>query len=99
MNELSMYNVLVRPLVTEKSTMQLEKGNQISFAVATWANKPQIKKAIETIYSVKVEAVQVSNVKGKAKRFGKLEGKRKDWKRAVVRLQEGQSIDLFDQGA
>ncbi|MBF0625019.1 MAG: 50S ribosomal protein L23 [Magnetococcales bacterium] len=95
---LILYKVLEGPMVTEKTTQCLEKGNQVVFRVATWANKRQIKAAVEKFFKVTVLAVRTQNVKGKTKRFGKLIGRRKDWKKAVVRLPEGQSIELFDKG-
>lgn len=96
--QLILYKVLEAPMVTEKSTMCLEQGNQVVFEVATWANKPQIKAAVEKLFSVEVLAVQTVSVKGKNKRFGRIMGRRKDWKKAVVRLAEGQSIELFPKG-
>lgn len=92
---LELYKVLEAPLISEKSTMCLEKANQVVFKVATWANKAQIKEAVEKLFSVNVVDVQTSNVNGKQKRFGKMMGRRKDWKKAVVRLKENQSVDFF----
>jgi large subunit ribosomal protein L23 len=94
-DQYSLYNVLSAPKVTEKSTLCNEKGNQVVFKVATWANKLQIKAAVEKLFSVEVVAVQTMNIKGKSKRFGQTVGRRNDWKKAVVRLKEGQSIDFF----
>nr|CRH06678.1 50S ribosomal protein L23 [Candidatus Magnetococcus massalia] len=95
----ALYKVLLAPLVTEKSTMVLERSNSVSFKVATWANKKQVKEAVEKIFNVEVESVKTINQNGKIKRFGRVEGKRSDWKKAMVKLKEGQSIDLMDQGA
>lgn len=92
----TLYEVLRSPLVTEKSTMSLEKANQVAFRVATWANKSQIKAAVEKMFKVKVLGVQTINMKGKSKRFGRLQGQRSDWKKAVVRLEEGSSLDFYD---
>ncbi|MBF0382614.1 MAG: 50S ribosomal protein L23 [Magnetococcales bacterium] len=94
-DQYSLYNVLFAPKITEKSTLCNERGNQVVFKVATWANKIQIKAAVEKLFSVEVVSVQTMNNKGKNKRFGQIMGKRNDWKKAVVRLKEGQSIDFF----
>jgi large subunit ribosomal protein L23 len=88
-----MYQVILSPLVTEKATLLNERG-QISFKVATDATKPQIKAAVEGLFGVKVLGVNTLVVKGKAKRFRNRPGQRSDWKKAMVRLAEGQSIDL-----
>jgi large subunit ribosomal protein L23 len=88
-----MYQTILSPLVTEKAT-SLSERNQVVFKVAIDATKPQIKAAVEGLFSVKVVAVNTMVVKGKAKRFRGREGKRSDWKKAMVRLAEGQSIDL-----
>ncbi len=91
----TLYQVLELPRVTEKSTMSQEKANQMIFQVAKWANKPQIKAAVEKLFNVKVLAVQTINVIGKKKRVGRFQGQRNNWKKAVVRLEEGHSIDLY----
>lgn len=92
----TLYQILTAPRVTEKSTLCQEIGNQVVFKVALTSNKRQIKAAVEKMFKVTVVSVQTSNVRGKVKRFGKTMGKRKDWKKAVVRLNEGQSIDFFE---
>lgn len=97
-DQFQLYKVLESPLITEKATMNLEKANQIAFRVATWSNKAQIKAAVEKLFSVKVEGVRTMNMNGKNKRFGRIEGRRKDWKKAVVRLREGDSVDFFAKG-
>jgi large subunit ribosomal protein L23 len=88
-----MYQTILSPLVTEKATA-LSERNQVVFKVAIDATKPQIKAAVEGLFGVKVEAVNTLVVKGKAKRFKGRPGQRSDWKKAMVRLAEGQSIDL-----
>jgi large subunit ribosomal protein L23 len=88
-----MYQVIVSPVVTEKAT-RLNEFSQVTFRVALDATKPEIKAAVEKLFSVKVEAVNTVVMKGKTKRFRGREGKRSDWKKAVVRLQAGQTIDL-----
>ena len=86
--------VLVAPIVSEKATMVGEKSNAVTFKVLQDATKPEIKAAVEGLFNVKVLAVNTMVVKGKTKRFRGREGKRSDWKKAMVRLAEGQSIDL-----
>ncbi len=88
-----MYDVIVRPVITEKATLGGE-NNQVTFAVAMTATKPEIKAAVEGLFDVKVSTVNTSIVKGKTKRFRGHLGKRSDWKKAVVRLAEGHSIDV-----
>jgi large subunit ribosomal protein L23 len=95
MNEERLMKVLMAPHISEKSTLAAEQSNQIVFKVATDATKPEIKKAVELLFDVKVDRVQVSNVKGKVKRFGAKMGRRNDWKKAYVTLQEGQEIDFL----
>lgn len=88
-----MYQTILAPVVTEKATMNTER-NQVTFKVATDATKPEIKAAVEGLFGVKVLAVNTIVVKGKSKRFRGRPGQRSDWKKAMVRLAEGQSIDL-----
>jgi large subunit ribosomal protein L23 len=88
-----MYQTILSPLVTEKATALTESG-QVVFKVAMEATKPEIKAAVEGLFNVKVLAVNTLVVKGKKKRFRGREGQRSDWKKAMVRLAEGQSIDL-----
>ena len=90
------YNIIKRPLITEKTGIQKENFNQISFEVDRRANRVEIKRAIETIFNVKVGGVRTMQVKGKVKRRGRIEGKRRDWKKAVVTLMPGERIDFFD---
>jgi large subunit ribosomal protein L23 len=91
--------VLLAPLVSEKSTFVGEKNNQYVFRVAADATKPQIKAAVELLFSTKdkkveVQAVQVANVKGKEKRCRRFDGRRRNWKKAYVRLAQGQEINF-----
>jgi large subunit ribosomal protein L23 len=88
-----MYRTLLSPLVTEKATALNEKG-QVTFKVALDASKPEIAAAVEGLFGVKVVAVNTVLMKGKAKRFKGRPGQRSDWKKAMVRLAPGQSIDL-----
>ena len=87
------YNTIIKPIVTEKSTLLLE-NNQVVFLVDINSNKIDIKKSIELIFGVKVSAVNVIKVKGKTKRFKGTLGRRSDYKKAIISLPEGQSIDL-----
>ena len=87
------YDVIVSPVITEKATM-LSEHNKVVFEVAKTATKPQIKAAVEGLFGVTVIAVNTIVVKGKAKQFKNRPGQRSDWKKAMVRLAEGQSIDL-----
>ena len=98
MNKERLYTILRAPHVSEKSTLVGGHGNQYVFQVATDASKPEIKAAVEMLFDVAVENVNVVNVKGKSKAFKQRMGKRPDWKKAYVRVQEGQTID-FDVAA
>ena len=98
MSKERLMKVLLAPLISEKSVNAADNGNQFAFKVATDASKPEIKAAVEMLFEVNVEKVQVLNVKGKSKRFGQRMGKRPDWKKAYVRLAEGQDIN-FAEGA
>lgn len=88
-----LYQVVVAPVITEKATVLNETG-QVTFKVSLDATKPEIKEAIETLFGVTVTAVNTLVVKGKAKRFRGRPGQRSDWKKAIVTLAHGQSIDL-----
>ncbi|MCC6067857.1 50S ribosomal protein L23 [Ferrovum sp. PN-J185] len=87
-------NVIEAPLISEKSTFVADKNEQVIFKVAPDATKPEIKAAVELLFKVQVESVQVVNIKGKVKRSGRFIGKRKDWKKAYVCLKPGQEINL-----
>ena len=87
-------NVVLAPVVSEKSTLVAEKNRQYVFRVADSATKPEVKAAIELVFKTKVQSVTVSNVKGKAKRFGRFMGRRRNWKKAYVRLAAGQEINF-----
>ena len=86
--------VLLAPQISEKATYIADKNEQVVFKVATDATKPEVKAAVEALFKVEVRSVQVLNVKGKAKRFGRSMGRRKDWKKAFVCLQPGQEINF-----
>jgi len=85
-------NVVLAPVVSEKSTFVADRNRQYVFRVADDATKPQIKAAVELMFKIKVEGVTVLNVKGKERRFGRTIGRKKSWKKAYVRLAEGQEI-------
>jgi large subunit ribosomal protein L23 len=90
--------IIRRPLVTEKSTMLREDGNVIAFEVDPSANKIQVKSAVEELFKVKVEEVRLFNVRGKMKRMGRWAGKRRDWRKAYVRLKAGEKAPDFVEG-
>jgi large subunit ribosomal protein L23 len=87
-------NVVLAPVVSEKSTFVADKNRQYVFRVADRATKPEIKAAIELMFKTKVEDVTVLNVRGKDRRFGRLTGRRRNWKKAYVRLAAGQEINF-----
>jgi large subunit ribosomal protein L23 len=93
MNREHMYDLILGPVITEKST-QATEHNQVTFKVRQEATKPQVKEAIEGLFGVKVKAVNTLNQKGKVKRFRGRLGKRNDVKKAIVTLEEGHSIDI-----
>jgi large subunit ribosomal protein L23 len=90
-------HVVKRALITEKGSVLREQSNQFSFEVDTTANKIEIKRAVETIFKVKVTEVRTQMMHGKVKRLGRSAGRRPDWKRAIVTLAADQTIELFDQ--
>ncbi|MFC1524973.1 50S ribosomal protein L23 [Planctomycetota bacterium] len=91
----SPYDTIRKPLVTEKSTDAGKESNTYMFVVARDANKPEIKQAVEAIFSVKVDRVNTMLLKGKPKRSRLIPGKKPDWKKAMVTLKEGQHIDVL----
>ncbi len=90
-------SIVRRALITEKGTVLRETRNQYHFEVARGANKIEIKRAIEAIFSVKVGSVRTQQLRGKIKRQGRYSGRRSDWKKAIVTLQPDQKIELFEQ--
>ena len=93
---MNQYDIIKRPVVTEKTSIQKEEFNQVTFEVDRRANRVEIARAIEKIFNVKVQNTRTAHVKGKIKRRGKILGKRKDWKKAVVTLMPGERIDFFE---
>jgi len=94
MNSDRLMQVLVSPVISEKSTMAADTSRQFVFRVLPDASKPEIKKAVELMFDVKVNAVKVVNIKGKSKRFGRLMGRRNGIRKAYVKLAEGSDIDF-----
>ena len=98
MNQERLMQVLLAPQISEKATFVAEKNEQVIFRVVNDATKPEIKAAVELLFKVEVESVQVSNVKGKVKRFKGTVGRRKGWKKAFVSLKPGQEINFVEGG-
>lgn len=94
MNQERLMNILLEPRITEKGSLIGEKYRQFVFKVAKTATKPEIKQAVEKMFEVEVESVQVCNVKGKVKSFQQTVGRRSDWKKAYVKLKPGFDIDF-----
>ena len=94
MNQERLMNILLEPRVTEKSSLVGEKHRQFVFKVVKTATKPEIRQAVELMFEVEVESVQVCNVKGKVKTFQQTVGRRSDWKKAYVKLKPGFDIDF-----
>jgi len=99
MNQERLMQVLLAPQISEKATWVADKHEQVIFRVVSDATKPEIKAAVELLFKVEVEAVQISVVKGKQKRFGRSMGRRKGWKKAFVSLKPGQEINFVEGGA
>ena len=99
MNQQRLMQVLLAPQISEKATWVADKNEQIIFRVASDATKPEVKAAVELLFKVTVESVQIAVVKGKKKKFGRFMGARKNWKKAYVSLMPGQEINFVDGGA
>lgn len=93
---MDIYKVIQEPCITEKASLLKGESNQVSFKVHRWANKIEIRRAVESLLKVKVLDVRTMNVLGKKRRMGRNVGKKSDWKKAIVRLAEGQNIEGFD---
>ena len=98
MNQQRLMQVLLAPQISEKATYVADKNEQVVFRVASDATKPEIKAAVELLFKVGVESVQIANDKGKQKKFGRFMGARKNWKKAYVCLKPGQEINFVDGG-
>lgn len=92
----SPHDIIIRPVLTEKSTQMRDEQNQFCFSVRLDANKIEIKHAIEKLFDVSVASVRTQIMRGKVKRYGRGYGKRPNWKKAIVTLQEGQNIEFFE---
>ena len=93
---MNLHDVIRRPLVTEKSTVARETNNLVTLAVDPRASKYDIQRAVETLFEVKVESVRTMRMAPKVRRVGKGQGRKPEWKKALVRLAEGQSIEFFE---
>ncbi|OQW34387.1 MAG: 50S ribosomal protein L23 [Nitrospira sp. SG-bin1] len=90
------HRVLIQPLLTEKITGLREQTNTVGFVVHPEANRIQIKEAVEALLKVKVEKINVMNVRGKVKRLGRFSGRRSDWKKAFVTLKKGEKLEMYE---
>ncbi|MFH0726072.1 MAG: 50S ribosomal protein L23 [Pseudomonadota bacterium] len=90
------YDIIKKPMITEKSTIQKESANQVCFEVDRRANRVEIRNAVEKLFNVKVADVRTMQVKGKVKQRGRIVGKRRDWKKANVKLMPGERIEFFE---
>jgi large subunit ribosomal protein L23 len=97
MSQDRLYSVLLAPIVSEKSTMIGEKNEQVAFRVKHDATKPEVKAAVELLFKVQVDSVQILNQKGKSKRFGRFEGRRSNVRKAYVTLKPGQEINFAQE--
>jgi large subunit ribosomal protein L23 len=90
------HEILKRPFITEKSTIQKEMMNQLTFEVDRSANKVEIRRAVEKIFGVKVIGVRTVRMQGKVKRYGRVMGRRRHWKKAIVTLAQGEHVEFFE---
>ncbi len=90
------YEIIKRPLITEKTNIQKEEYNKVTFEVERGANRVEIRRAVEKIFKVRVASVRTMQVNGKVKRRGKIQGKRRNWKKAIVTLMAGERIEFFE---
>ncbi len=93
---MNIFQVIKKPLITEKTSLGQQEQNLVAFVVDRDATKIEVKQAVEKFFKAKVKSVNTINVAGKRKRFGRYEGKRQNWKKAYVTLQEGSSVDFFE---
>ncbi|HET9341224.1 MAG TPA: 50S ribosomal protein L23 [Casimicrobiaceae bacterium] len=96
-NQERLMTVLLAPVISEKATSIADKHDQIVFRVAQDATKPEVKAAVELMFKVQVDSVQIANVRGKEKRFGRFVGRRRNWKKAYVCLKPGQEINFAQE--
>jgi large subunit ribosomal protein L23 len=90
------YDIIRKPVITEKTNAQKDLSNQVTFEVDPRANRIEVQRAVETIFNVKVADIRTMNVRGKFKRRGRILGKRRDWKKAIVTLMPGERIEFFE---
>jgi large subunit ribosomal protein L23 len=90
------HDIIRRPLITEKTTIQKDEFNQVSFEVARKANRIEIKRSVEDVFNVRVATVRTMQIRGKLKRRGRILGRRRSWKKAVVTLMPGERIEFFE---
>lgn len=90
------YDIIRRPIITEKTNIQKDEANQVTFEVDPRANRIEVQRAVEQIFNVKVATTRTMHVKGKHKRRGRILGKRRDWKKAIVTLMPGERIEFFE---
>ena len=90
------YDIIRRPVITEKTNIQKDEANQVTFEVDARANRIEVKRAVEQIFNVKVADTRTMNVRGKVKRRGRILGKRRNWKKAIVTLMPGERIEFFE---
>ncbi|MDA8142178.1 MAG: 50S ribosomal protein L23 [Desulfobacteraceae bacterium] len=90
------YDIIKRPIITEKTNAQKDSHNQVSFEIDPRSNRIEVQRAVEKIFKVKVADVHTMNVKGKVKRRGRILGKRRNWKKAIVTLMPGERIEFFE---
>lgn len=90
------YDVIKRPIITEKTNTQKDTANQVTFEVDARANRIEVQRAVEKIFNVKVAETRTMHVRGKFKRRGRILGKRRDWKKAIVTLKPGERIEFFE---
>ncbi|MBW1892777.1 MAG: 50S ribosomal protein L23 [Deltaproteobacteria bacterium] len=93
---MNQYDIIKRPISTEKTTLQKEMLNQVTFEVDRRANRLEIEKHVEAIFNVRVASVKTMQVKGKKKQRGRITGRRKNWKKAIVKLMPGERIEFFE---
>ena len=90
------YDIIKRPIISEKTNIQKDKSNQVTFEVDPRANRIEVQRAVEKIFNVKVADIHTMNVRGKYKRRGRILGKRRNWKKAIVKLMPGERIEFFE---
>ncbi|MCP4749133.1 MAG: 50S ribosomal protein L23 [Desulfobacteraceae bacterium] len=93
---MSYFDVIIRPIITEKTNIQKDQANQLTFEVDPKANRVEVARAVEKIFNVRVKEARTLNISGKVKRRGRILGKRRNWKKAIVTLMPGERIEFFE---